>query len=104
MTEETPKAGFMENFATKYQYLMDKSSPLVMYRWIAFVVSFLCYGARVYSINGFFIVTYGLGIYLLNQLIGFLSPQVCPASVVQQCASALAMPGMQLFLLCVGPL
>ena len=28
--------------------------------------------------NGWHIVTYGLGIYLLNQLIGFLSPQFDP--------------------------
>jgi hypothetical protein len=76
MTEEVPKAGFAENFATKYQYLMDKSSPLVLYRWIGMAVSMALYMARVYYINGFFIVTYGLGIYLLNQLIGFISPQV----------------------------
>jgi hypothetical protein len=35
------------------------------------------YVFRVYMLNGWFIVSYGLGIYLLNQLIGFLSPQVC---------------------------
>lgn len=29
--------------------------------------------------QGFYIVTYGLGIYLLNLLIAFLSPQVDPA-------------------------
>jgi len=28
--------------------------------------------------QGFYIVTYGLGIYLLNRLIGFLSPMVDP--------------------------
>mmetsp|Transcript_9988 Transcript_9988/g.21818 ORF Transcript_9988/g.21818 Transcript_9988/m.21818 type:complete len:97 (+) Transcript_9988:167-457(+) len=78
MTEEAPKAGFAENFATKYQYLMDKSSPLVLYRWIGMAVSMALYMARVYYINGFFIVTYGLGIYLLNQLIGFISPQFDP--------------------------
>lgn len=32
---------------------------------------------RVYTLNAFHIVTYGLGIYLLNLFIGFLSPQVC---------------------------
>ena len=33
------------------------------------------YLIRVYYINGWYIVTYGVGIYLLNNFIGFLSPQ-----------------------------
>ena len=36
------------------------------------------YAIRVYLVNGWFIVTYGLGIFLLNNFIGFLSPQVDP--------------------------
>jgi hypothetical protein len=70
------KPGFFETWSKKWQYLMDKSSPHVMFRWIGFIVVFLLYFVRVYLVNGWFIVTYGLGIYLLNQLIGFLSPQV----------------------------
>lgn len=38
------------------------------------------YALRVYLVNGWYIVTYGLGIFLLNNLIGFLSPQVDPDS------------------------
>ena len=33
---------------------------------------------RVYFLEGWYIVTYGLGIYLLNLFIGFLSPQIDP--------------------------
>lgn len=40
------------------------------------MVALALYGTRVFLINGWYIVTYGLGIYLLNQFIGFLSPQV----------------------------
>ena len=72
----TSTAGFVESFSRKYQYVMDKSSPHVLYRWIIFAVVFLLYVTRVYFLNGWFIVTYGLGIYMLNQLIGFISPQV----------------------------
>jgi hypothetical protein len=32
------------------------------------------YALRVYFVQGFYVVTYALGIYLLNLLIGFLSP------------------------------
>ncbi|CAA6671259.1 unnamed protein product [Spirodela intermedia] len=38
----------------------------------------LVYVLRVYLLQGFYIVSYGLGIYLLNLLIGFLSPKVDP--------------------------
>merc|ERR1712054_483907 len=38
----------------------------------------LIYCLRVYLINGWYIITYGLGIYILNLLIGFLSPQTDP--------------------------
>jgi hypothetical protein len=76
--EEPQPAGFVDNFSRKWQYLLDKSSPLLIYRWVAFAVVMIIYCSRVYSINGWFIVTYGLGIYLLNQLIGFLSPQFDP--------------------------
>lgn len=67
----------IQDLNRKYQYILDKSSPHVLYRWIAFVLSLTIYFVRVYYRNGWFIVTYGLGIYLLNQFIGFLSPQVC---------------------------
>ena len=36
----------------------------------------LIYFLRVYFLDGFYIVTYGLGIYNLNLLIGFLTPQM----------------------------
>ena len=66
----------LDGASRKWQYVLDKSAPHVMYRWIFFVVTFGIYFFRVYMLNGWFIVTYGLGIFLLNQLIGFLSPQV----------------------------
>lgn len=45
-------------------------------RWLVFLLSLCLYVTRVFLVNGWYIVTYGLGIYLLNQFIGFLSPQV----------------------------
>ena len=62
---------------SKVQYLLDKSSPHVLYRWIGFAVIMSIYCIRVYLLNGWFVVSYGLGIYLLNKFIGFLTPQVC---------------------------
>lgn len=61
-----------------YQHLLDKSTPLVLYRWIFLSVIALMYALRVYILQGFYITTYGLGIYILQLLIAFLSPQVDP--------------------------
>jgi len=55
--------------------LLDKSTPHTVLRWVGFVVLMLLYGLRVWLLQGFYIVTYGLGIYLLNLFIGFLQPQ-----------------------------
>jgi len=40
------------------------------------------YTIRVAIVGGWYIVTYALGIYILNLLIGFLSPQVDPESEI----------------------
>ncbi|OIV89165.1 hypothetical protein TanjilG_25817 [Lupinus angustifolius] len=64
-----------------YQHLLDKTTPFVLYRWIGFMVIALIYVIRVYFMEGFYVVTYGLGIYILNLLIGFLSPQVHPEAL-----------------------
>lgn len=76
MQEEVASVGFADSIGRKYQYVMDKLSPMVTLRWVVFIAAFAMYFVRVYFLNGWFIVTYALGIYLLNQLIGFLSPQV----------------------------
>lgn len=61
-----------------FQYYLDKSTPHRLGRWLGFAVLAAIYVVRVFSIEGFYIVSYGLGIYILNLLIGFLSPQADP--------------------------
>lgn len=61
-----------------YQYYLDKTTPHPVHRWIGTLALVLLYTLRVYYAQGFYIVTYGLGIYILNLLIGFLSPLVDP--------------------------
>jgi len=56
------------------QYWLDKSTIHIMPRWIGFGVVFALFFLRIYLIQGFFIVAYGLGIFLLNNFIAFLSP------------------------------
>mmetsp|Transcript_20866 Transcript_20866/g.66074 ORF Transcript_20866/g.66074 Transcript_20866/m.66074 type:complete len:193 (-) Transcript_20866:26-604(-) len=62
----------------RFQTVLDRASPHPGARWGFFGVVMLAYILRVYFLKGFYIVTYGLGIFNLNLLIGFLSPQVDP--------------------------
>ncbi|VVA99293.1 unnamed protein product [Arabis nemorensis] len=61
-----------------YQYYLDKTTPHAVNRWIGTLVMAGIYCLRVYYVQGFYIISYALGIYVLNLLIGFLSPLVDP--------------------------
>jgi len=58
----------------QWQLYLDMSVPHLIARWVVLGLLVLLYSVRVYFLAGFYIVTYGLGIYLLNLFIGFLSP------------------------------
>ena len=63
----------------RYQYFLDKTTPFVLRRWASLLVLASIYVLRVgFFVQGFYVVTYALGIYILNLLIAFLSPQVDP--------------------------
>lgn len=61
-----------------FQYYLDRVTPLPYYRWLGTIILAAIYVLRVYYVQGFYVVSYGLGIYILNLLIGFLSPLVDP--------------------------
>ncbi|GAB4839408.1 Protein rer1b, variant 2 [Ancistrocladus abbreviatus] len=73
-----PLAKWRNDFARIFQYYLDRSTPHTVHRWLGTLVIALIYILRVYYVQGFYIVSYGLGIYILNLLIGFLSPKVDP--------------------------
>ncbi|KAK6617847.1 retention in endoplasmic reticulum protein 1 [Polyplax serrata] len=62
-----------------YQKTLDDSTPHVAGRWCfagLLVIIFLC---RVFIVQGWYIVTYALGIYHLNLFIAFLTPKMDPS-------------------------
>ena len=61
----------------KYRQLLDKSTIHVLPRWLVLIALLVAFALRIAWLGGWFIVTYGLGIYILNLFVGFLSPQVC---------------------------
>lgn len=67
-----------KQFSRLFQFYLDKTTPHAVYRWCGTAALVVLYMLRVYYVQGFYIVSYGLGIYILNLLIGFLSPLVDP--------------------------
>jgi hypothetical protein len=62
-----------------YQAYLDKSTPYTQYRWIGTGVLFLLFGLRIIFAQGWYIVAYSLGIYLLNLFLAFISPKFDPS-------------------------
>lgn len=82
-----PLAKWRKDFSRAFQYYLDRSTPHTVQRWLGTLVAAAIYMLRVYCVQGFYIVSYGLGIYILNLLIGFLSPKVDPELEVLDGAS-----------------
>nr|CAG4652248.1 EOG090X0FVI [Triops cancriformis] len=66
-------------FSQSYQLLLDKWTPHLVSRWIFAGFLLLCFLARVFFAQGWYIICYALGIYHLNLFIAFLSPKIDPA-------------------------
>jgi hypothetical protein len=57
---------------------LDLTVPHRIPRWIAFGALLLLYVVRVISLGGYYVVTYGLSIYLLNIFLQMISPAADP--------------------------
>jgi len=62
-----------------YQAYLDKSTPHVTYRWIGTGVLIFFFFLRILLAQGWYIVAYSLGIYLLNLFLAFISPKFDPS-------------------------
>lgn len=75
------------NSSTNYKLLalssfsnpIDKSTPHTKARWIAAFVNLGLFLTRIITAQGWYIVTYALGIYHLNLFIAFLTPKIDPS-------------------------
>jgi len=68
-----------KTISNRHQYYLDKATPYTTGRWVFTVFLVLAYILRVYLLQGWYIVTYALGIYLLNLFIAFLTPKIDPS-------------------------
>ncbi|KFB45090.1 AGAP011996-PA-like protein [Anopheles sinensis] len=62
-----------------YQLQLDKWTPHTKVRWAAALGLVGLFLLRVFTKQGWYIVTYALGIYHLNLFIAFLTPKIDPA-------------------------
>ncbi|KAJ8968664.1 hypothetical protein NQ317_009740 [Molorchus minor] len=62
-----------------YQSMLDRWTPHSRARWAGTIILLLIFGMRIIINQGWYIVTYALGIYHLNLFIAFLTPKIDPA-------------------------
>lgn len=60
---------------TLYQVNLDRVTPYVKYRWIAFGGLLFLFFCRILFAQGWYIICYTLSIYLLSLFIQFLQPK-----------------------------
>lgn len=58
---------------------MDQATPFPLYRWTGFAALLLIFLIRIILAQGWYIVAYTLGIYLLNLFLLFLTPKFDPS-------------------------
>lgn len=78
-TQPSVVSRFFIRISQDYQRLLDYFTPHLAVRWISTVALGILYMMRVIYVQGFYIVTYALGIYHLNLFIAFLTPKIDPA-------------------------
>ncbi|XP_059608898.1 protein RER1 [Phlebotomus argentipes] len=83
MGEETSSRNVVSQFFFRisqlYQQQLDRLTPHTRVRWGGAVFLVILFLLRVFTKQGWYIVTYALGIYHLNLFIAFLTPKIDPA-------------------------
>jgi hypothetical protein len=66
---------FLRKISNSYQRILDTSTPYKLQRWLFACVLLILFLYRIIAAQGYYVVIYTLGIYLLTQFTLFLSPQ-----------------------------
>lgn len=81
--KDTTLAGRASAYATMYgriyQSYLDKTVPHTGARWGGFAALLVLFMLRIVYAQGWYIICYGLGIYLLNLFLLFLQPKFDPS-------------------------
>ncbi|XP_017775566.1 PREDICTED: protein RER1 isoform X1 [Nicrophorus vespilloides] len=83
LTSNTSKKGVISQGWTRlsqiYQGYLDSWTPYMKGRWGTALGLLVFFGVRIVTKQGWYIVTYALGIYHLNLFIAFLTPKIDPS-------------------------
>ncbi|EJD08044.1 retrieval of early ER protein Rer1 [Fomitiporia mediterranea MF3/22] len=63
----------------QYRSLLDRAAPHLAYRWLGTAGLVMVFMLRIVFAQGWYIICYALGIYLLNLLLAFLQPKFDPS-------------------------
>ncbi|SCW02600.1 LAFE_0F10154g1_1 [Lachancea fermentati] len=66
---------FLSKYKQLYQLYLDRTTPHIKYRWICLAGLLAVFFLRIVFAQGWYVVCYGLGIFLLNQFLAFLTPK-----------------------------
>lgn len=67
-------------FSIKQQHYLDRATPHTIARWAVWFFFAAIYAVRsLVILQGWYIVTYAIAIFILNQFIAFLTPKIDPA-------------------------
>ncbi|TQS36166.1 hypothetical protein Golomagni_03389 [Golovinomyces magnicellulatus] len=81
--EQTPFAAVTaqtSRLQRQYQAWLDFSTPHPAYRWLGTFSLLVIFFIRILFAQGWYIVAYSLGIYLLNLFLAFLQPKFDPSN------------------------
>ncbi|OLY85538.1 Protein RER1 [Smittium mucronatum] len=77
-TEFTSNASPVNTLSSRYQATLDRLVPYTVTRWIMTTILLILFMLRIIFVQGWYIIAYALGIYLLNMFLAFLSPKFDP--------------------------
>ncbi|OZJ04844.1 Protein RER1 [Bifiguratus adelaidae] len=66
-------------FERRYRQYLDEITPYIYQRWTVTAGLLVLFMLRILLAQGWYIVTYALGIYLLNLFLAFLQPRFDPS-------------------------
>jgi len=78
--EPGPVAKFFAGLGRRQQRFLDIWTPHTAARWVVTATLTVLYMMRVILGQGWYLITYGLGIYILNLFLAFLTPKVDPVT------------------------
>ncbi|CEP12541.1 hypothetical protein [Parasitella parasitica] len=63
----------------RFQQILDQVTPFTPYRWVGTTLLLVLFMLRVIYAEGWYIIAYALGIYILNLFLAFLTPKFDPS-------------------------